>query len=172
MCGLVTAKKNIPINIVMKEVVKESIQDFSKAIEDPTLPTINVIDLNQGTISVAVQIAKALQNYEIVAMMTDRLLHPEGGVKVTFLGRSIQINKNPFEVAYNRNVPIVAVFSLRMDDYCYNVYYYRLDPFDITLLKEEAIAITAQKYADLLEKMVRDYPDQWFNHYDFFGDDA
>lgn len=172
MCGLVSAKKNVPINIVMQEVIKESIQDFSKTIEDPDLPTMNIIDLNQGTINVAVRIAKAFQNNEIVAMMADRLLNLEGGIKVTFLGRSIQINKNPFEVAYNRNVPMIALFSMRRRDYQYNVDYHHLDPFDSSLPKNEAIAIIAQKYADLLEKTVREYPDQWFNHYDFFGDDA
>ncbi len=172
MCGLVPTQKNVPINVVMKEAIKESIQEFAKTIEDPTVPTMNVIDLNEGSISVAVRIAKAFQNHEIVAMMADRVLSREGGVRVSLLGREVMINKNPFEVAYNRDVPMIALFSLREGAYRYNSYYHLLPPFERTLPKEEAISIMANRYARLLEETLRSHPDQWFNHYDFFGDDA
>lgn len=171
MCGLVPTQKNVPINIVMHEVIKESIQEFAKSIEDESLPSMKVIDLSEGAIQVAVKIAKAFQNREIVAMMADRIVHQEGGVSVDFLGQTVRINKNPFEVAFNRNVPMIALFSLREDDYRYNSYYHALSPFDKTLSKEEAISRKAQEYATLLEFYVRHYPDQWFNHYDFFGDE-
>ncbi|MDD2829457.1 MAG: hypothetical protein PHW18_07790 [Sulfuricurvum sp.] len=169
MCGLVPTQKDVPINVVMHEATKESIQEFAKSIEDTTLPSMKIIDLSEGAISVAVRIAKAFQNNEIVAMMADRLVRADGGVAVEFLGKSILINKNPFEVAYNRNVPMIALFSLRESDYRYNIYYYTIPPFDLTLPKEEAISKTAQEYATLLETIVRQYPDQWFNHYDFFA---
>lgn len=169
MCGLVPTQKNVPINVVMHEAIKESIQEFGKSIEDGNLPSMKVIDLSEGSLNVAIRIAKAFQNNEIVAMMADRILNAEGGVRVTFLGQSILINKNPFEVAYNRNVPMIALFSIRKDDYTYHSYYYRLSPFETTLPKEESIAKIAQEYTDILEKTVREYPDQWFNHYDFFG---
>lgn len=169
MVGLIPTKKNVPINIVMHEAIKESIQEFSKSIEDTNVPKMNVIDLSEGAISVAIRVAKAFQNNEIVAMMADRLIHNEAGVNVNFLGTTIRINQNPFEVAYNRHVPMIALFCLRTSDYHYNSYYHRLSDFDPSLPKEEAISRVAQEYAALLESTVRTYPDQWFNHYDFFA---
>lgn len=167
-CGLLPSEKNRPINIVMHEVIKESIQGFGKFIEGKPQNTIRVIDLSEGPIAVAVRIAKAFQNGEIVAMMADRFLTREQSIPVTFLGKRVIINKNPFEVAYNRDVPVIALLSLRDKDYHYNANYYWLTPYDRTIPKEEAIAAAAQEYATILEKVVQEHPDQWFNHYDFF----
>jgi predicted LPLAT superfamily acyltransferase len=169
MCGLVPTQKNVPINVVMHEAIKESIQEFAKSITDDSLPQMKVIDLSEGAIQIAIKIAKAFQNREIVAMMADRIVSQESGVDVHFLGRTVRINKNPFEVAYNRDVPMIALFSLRAKDYYYNSYYHALSPFEKTLSKEDSISQKAQEYATLLEHYVREHPDQWFNHYDFFG---
>lgn len=168
-CGLLPSERNIPINIVMHEAIKKSIQGFEKFLEEESANTMKVIDLSEGPIAVAVRVAKAFQNGEIVAMMADRFLTKESSISVTFLGKTILMNKNPFEVAYNRKVPLIALLSLRKSDYHYNAYYYWLTPYDRTLPKDEAIAIAAQEYADILEKVVREHPDQWFNHYDFFA---
>ncbi len=168
-CGLLPSERNVPINIVMQEAVKKSIQGFGKFIEGESANTMRIIDLSEGSIAVAIRVAKAFQNGEIVAMMADRFLTQTSSIPVTFLGRKILMNKNPFEVAYNRKVPLIALLSLRESDYHYNAYYYWLTPYDRRLPKEEAIAIAAQEYADILEKVVREYPDQWFNHYDFFA---
>lgn len=168
-CGLLPSERNVPINIVMQEAIKESIQGFGKFIEGESANTMRVIDLSEGAIAVAIQVARAFQNGEIVAMMADRFLTKEGSVPVTFLGRKILMNKNPFEVAYNRKVPLIALLSLRESDYHYNAHYHWLTPYDTTTPKEEAIAAAAQEYADILEKVVKEHPDQWFNHYDFFA---
>lgn len=169
-CGLLPSEKNVPINIVMHEAVKESIQDFEKFVEgESSTNTLRVIDLSEGPIAVAIRVAKAFQKGEIVAMMADRFLTKTSSIPVTFLGREILINKNPFEVAYNRRVPLIALLSLRESDYHYNAYYYWLTPYNDTIPKEKAIAQAAQEYATILEKVVKGHPDQWFNHYDFFA---
>lgn len=169
-CGLHPSQKNVTINIVMNEVVKESIQNFGNSLTQEPLNTIRVIDLSQGSIAVAIQVARAFQNGEIVAMMADRFLTVESSINVTFLEQTVRFNKNPFEVAYNRKVPLIALISLRERDYHYSAQYHWLSPYDTTLTKDEAIALVAQEYAALLEKTVREHPDQWFNHYDYFGD--
>lgn len=172
ICERVLSKKNITVNIVMQEVIKESIQGFGKFMQDQQNDTLKIIDLSEGSIPVAIRIANAFQKGEIVAMMADRLLTQQGGVPVTLLGRRVIINKNPFEVGYNRDVPLILLLSLRESDYHYTVNYYRLAPYDRTLPKEESIAKAAQEYAALLEKAVKEHPEQWFNHYDFFNNGA
>ncbi|MGZ8546597.1 MAG: LpxL/LpxP family acyltransferase [Sulfuricurvum sp.] len=169
ICERVLSKKNITVNIVMQEVIKESIQGFGKFIQDQQNDTLKIIDLCEGSIPVAIRIANAFQKGEIVAMMADRFLTQQGGVPVTFLGRRVIINKNPFEVGYNRNVPLILLLSFRECDYHYKVSYYELTPYDRTLPKEESIAKAACEYAQILEKALKEHPDQWFNLYDFFN---
>ncbi len=168
MCGLVPSKKKVRINMVMYEAIKESIKKFSQTIQDKNLPQLNVIDLHEGSMSVAIKVAKALQEKEIVGMMADRYLSKESAQEVKFFGKKVFINGNPFEVAYNRDIPLTALFSLRKGDYRYASYYHNLSPFDGSLSKEESIAKVAQEYMHLLEGVIKDHPDQWFNHYDFF----
>ncbi len=169
ICERFLSEKNITVNIVMQEVIKESIQGFGKFIEDKQHSTIKIIDLSEGSIPVAIRIANAFQKGEIVAMMADRFLTHQGGVPVTFFGKQVVINKNPFEVGYNRNVPLIVLLSFRECDYHYNLSYYGLTPYDRTLPKEESIAKAAQEYAQILEKALKEHPDQWFNLYDFFN---
>ncbi|MEJ2497318.1 MAG: hypothetical protein P8Y43_07590, partial [Sulfurovaceae bacterium] len=148
--------------------IKESIKKFSQTIQDKNLPQLNVIDLHEGSMSVAIKVAKALQEKEIVGMMADRYLSKESAQEVEFFGKKVFINGNPFEVAYNRDIPLTALFSLRKGDYRYASYYHNLSPFDRSLSKEESIAKVAQEYMHLLEGVIKDHPNQWFNHYDFF----
>ncbi len=166
--GNVWTQENIPINMVMEDITKKSIKSFEKSIKDKKINEMRVIDLSEGQISVALKIAKALQNKEIVAMMADRYLSVSASIPVSFLGREIKINRNPFEVAYNRKVPLAAIFTLRSGTYKYDSFYYTISPFDKGAPKKEAIANAAQKYADLVQIIVKKYPNQWFNHYDFF----
>lgn len=171
-CGLLASEKNIPINIVMQEANKESIQNFEKYIGDESVNRMKIIDLSEGPIAVAIRIANAFQKAEIIAMMADRFLTKQGSVPVTFFGKTLLINKNPFEVAYNRKVPLIALLSLRKSDYHYDAYYYSLTAYDSNLSKEYAILKAAQEYANILEKALKDNPNQWFNHYDFFGSET
>lgn len=168
MCGLVPTRKKVQINVVMHEAIKKSIKKFSQTIQEEIVSNINVIDLAEGSMSVALKVANALKNREIVGMMVDRYLSKEGAQEVKFFGKNVWINRNPFEVAYNRDVPIVALFSLRKADYIYNSYYYNLPAFDRSLPKKESIAKIAQAYMHLLEETLKKHPEQWFNHYDFF----
>lgn len=168
ICERLLSEKSVTVNIVMQEVIKESIQGFGKFMEDKHNNTLKIIDLSEGSIPVAIRIANAFQKGEIVAMMADRFLTKQGGIPVTLLGKRVLINKNPFEVGYNRNVPLIVLLSFRERNYHYDVSYYMLSPYDRTLPKEESIAKAAQEYAQILEKALKEHPDQWFNLYDFF----
>ncbi len=167
---MMPTQNNKTINIVMKEEIKESIKSFEEKISsDDSKSKLHIIDISDGTIAVATQLAKAFLNNEVVAMMADRYLSKESSVSVRFLGRTIRINKNPFDVAYNRKVPMVAFFAMREGDYLYSPFYFEMTEFDMSISKEESIQLKAQEYTLLLEGMVRKYPSQWLNHYDFFA---
>ena len=58
------------INIVMQEAMLVDIKSIEKDLEIES--KVNVIDINKGTISVSIEIANALMNEEIVAIMADR----------------------------------------------------------------------------------------------------
>ena len=69
----------------------------------------------------------------------------------------------PFIIASKFNAPVTFVFALKEKNY-----HYALSatlPLTEKLQPEEI----AQKYIEELEKKVKQYPEQWFNYYDFYS---
>ena len=153
------------INIVMQEAMIDGIKAIEKELKLKT--ELHVIDLHQGTLSVSIQVANALMNNEIVAIMGDRAANKKSELALPFLGKEAYFNKNPFQIAYKTSKPIVVYFIILTGKQTYNVEY-----IIITLDKEKnedmAIQCAMKKYVIKYEEMVKRYPQQWFNFYDFW----
>jgi len=153
------------INIVMQEAMLDGIQELERTLGLKS--QLHVIDLNQGTIAVSVQIANALMNEEVVAVMADRAANEKAEQEVTFLGKKARFNKNPFQIAYKTSKPMLAYFIILTGMQRYKVEY-----IEIYLDKEkkeaESVDEALKKYVIKLEEVVKKYPEQWFNFYDFW----
>lgn len=160
-----SAKVDNKINIVMKESMLEGIKKLEDEIDIES--NLNVIDLGKGTLAVSIEIANALLNDEVVAIMADRASNTKAECSMMFLGEEAKFNKNPFQVAYKVNKPILVYFIIWVDIQHYKVEYIRID-MDKTKNEEQAISTALEIYVHKLEEIVRTYPNQWFNLYDFW----
>lgn len=149
-----------PMNIVMRENTKEKIKQVEYSNEKHNDDIVKIIDLNQGGIAANIQIANALMNKELIAMMTDRVVDSSKVVEVEFFGVKVKINKNPFDIAKRMNKPAVAIFVISKD----------LRKYDLIFneIKGTTLQEMAQNYMDMLEDILRKNPTQWYNFYDFF----
>ena len=153
------------LNIVMREVMLKDIKKIENSIESKR--DVRVIDLNRGTISASVQIANALLDDEVVAMMGDRAATEKAEIEIDFLGETARFNKSPFQIAYKMEKPILVYFVILIGMRRYRVAYLKIE-MDRSKDEEEAILEALRSYAALYEKIIREYPDQWFNFYDFW----
>ena len=153
------------LNIVMREVMLDEIKKIERSI-DPQRD-IRVIDLNGGTISASVQIANALLDDEVVAMMGDRAASKKAEIEMIFLGEPANFNKSPFQIAYKMEKPILVYFVIYKGIQHYRVEYLKIE-MDRSKNEEEAIEEALKTYIGLYEKVVRQYPNQWFNFYNFW----
>jgi len=87
---------------------------------------------------------------------------PIEGVRVNFFGKSTAVFNGTAVFALKTNAPIVMTFIVRQDDLNYKVVAQVLEYKDIEGTEEEKIQIISQRYFTYLEKIVRQYPDQWF----------
>ena len=128
---------------------------------------MNVIDLNQGAISVSVQIANALMNDEVVTVMGDRAANVKSESEMMFLNHKASFNKNPFQIAYKTSKPVLVYFIILTGLQSYKVEYIKII---MDKEKSEALAVSEalEKYVNKLEEVVKMYPNQWFNFYDFW----
>ncbi|MEA3456008.1 MAG: lipid A biosynthesis acyltransferase [Campylobacterota bacterium] len=153
------------LNIVMNEAMLGGIKEVEE--KEEFKKNIHIIDLSSGTISVSVQIANALLDEEIVAMMGDRAATEKSEIEIKFLGEEARFNKSPFQIAYKMNKPILVYFILFTGIQKYKVEYLRID-MDSSKPEEDAIYEALGTYTALYEKIVKKYPEQWFNLYNFW----
>ncbi len=149
-----------PMSIVMRENTQENIHKVEQNNQRGNEQKVNIIDLNQGAIPANIQIANALMANELVALMADRAVDKRKAIEVDFMSSKVCINKNPFEIAQRVKKPLVAIFVTNHSLKKYNLV--------LKLIKDGSIEQMAQDYTNILQKIVKKYPNQWYNFYDFF----
>lgn len=114
----------------------------------------------------------ALSEGNIVSMPGDRLFGSSKAICCNFFGVETEFPMGPFIMAASRKTPVLCIFVMKERVYKYHVY---VQP--ITLDEQQAKEPTrkraeylALQFAEKLERIVRKYPYQWFNYYEFFGD--
>lgn len=159
--------ENRTIHITADDRLKASIVKYESSLKHKNSSSIKVINLKEG-LKASIEIVNAIQNGDDVAIMVDRLVDPKRFVETEFLDTPTKFNKNPFEIAYNRDVDMVGVAVIRTGDKKYRLIFSDPIKVDKSRKKEEAIAIMAKKYAEFLEDILRNHPKQWFNFYNFW----
>jgi len=159
--------ENRTVHITADEKLKESIASYEKSLGHQNSENIKVINLKEG-LKASIEMVQALQKGDDIAIMVDRLVDPNKYVEVNFLGSKTKFNRNPFEIAYNRNVNMIGITVIRSNDKQYKVIFSDPIKVDKSIKKEEAVVIMATKYAEYLEDILHQYPKQWFNFYKFW----
>lgn len=111
----------------------------------------------------------ALLAGEIVNMPGDRLFGSSKDFSCNFFGAPARFPAGPFLLAARREVPMLATFVMKEGVHRYHIFVRRLgSALDGALNARERAAAMAEEFAGLLERVVRRYPTQWFNFYDFW----
>ncbi len=139
----------------------------------------------------------ALADGEIVTVHGDRLFGSSKSFLHDFLGAPAKFPKGSFALAASRDVPVFAVFTMKTGYKSYRMYLRRIDtlpgasekvsaaaaetnaetkPAAVAMAVAETTAERASRLLDAyvaeLERVVREYPEQWFNYYEFWEDDV
>lgn len=111
----------------------------------------------------------ALADGEIVSIPADRTFGSRKTLRIPFLGEEASFPAGPFTLAVQREVPALAVFVLKNSTRDYRVI---LENMHIPAEGSNAAKVEtlAREYVATLEKVVRQYPDQWYNFYDFWAE--
>ncbi len=115
---------------------------------------------------------RALADGEIVSMHGDRVFGSQKTLTCNILGAQAELPMGPYILAATRDVPMICTFVMKESVYTYHVYVQEVQ------LPEEAkdknvksrAAALAQAYADRLTEILKRYPHQWFNYYEFWTD--
>lgn len=112
-------------------------------------------------------INKSLDEGNIVSMPADRCFGSTKSVPCQFFGATAQFPLGPFATAVQKEVPALAVMVMKEGAHSYRAFVRQL-PVDTTLPHRRQMAALAQSFATTLEEIVRRYPHQWYNYYEFW----
>lgn len=129
---------------------------------------INIIPVKDD-LSHLFALNNALDNGESVSFPSDRLLGNQRTVTCEFLGALAHFPMGPFALAAQRDLPVLTVNVMKESVKRYRVYVNRLQKEGTT--RGERINAYVRQYVEHLEEVLRKYPEQWFNYYEFWGDE-
>ena len=109
----------------------------------------------------------AIDNGEIVSMPADRIFGSQKAAECQFFGEKARFPLGAFALAAQKNVSVLAVFVMKSGYKSYHAYVREIQCDREAKLREQ-MSQMAQSFADNLEEIVRKYPTQWFNYFDFW----
>lgn len=108
----------------------------------------------------------ALQKGEIVSMTADRSFGSSKSLRSSFFGQEASFPAGPFTLAVRRNATVFAVFIMKEGIRTFRAVVEKLQAEGEGAARLQSLA---DAYASVLERVARQYPDQWFNFYDFWA---
>ncbi len=118
------------------------------------------------------EIKQAFADKEIVAMHGDRFIEGNKTLTLDFMGQPALFPVGPVNLASRFGVPVSFVFAVKETRKHYHFYATPLQqiPFYRNLRqRDESLREVLKVYTQRLEEILRKYPMQWFNYYDFWN---
>ncbi len=108
----------------------------------------------------------ALINGEVIIFAADRYVEGVQFLQHDFLGKSVKFPSGPYKLAARRKVPVLFMYIMKGRSKQYHLYA-RTPEFN-----EEKVTpkLVLQEYVRNLELMVKKFPLQWFNYFDYWDD--
>ncbi len=129
----------------------------------------NILMVGRGELA-ALEILRALRQGHMVALQGDRQM--DGRVaQADFLGAKAEFPVGPFMIAAVSGAPMIATFNYQVGpgQYAFKAYDAKVYQFDRKRPRDAQLQEWVQDYARTLEALVKQYPYQWFNFYDFWA---
>lgn len=113
-------------------------------------------------------IKNALDNGEIVAILCDRLFGSPKKKTLDFLGHPADFPVGPFRLAAQLEVPVLSVAVLKEKGLRYSCHTTLLDSGTDNPTNQKCDMLM-EHYVQNLEEVLQQYPEQWFNLFDFWN---
>lgn len=114
-------------------------------------------------------INNALNNNELISMAADRVYEGSKNLKVDFFRSPASFPIASFQLAVKMKVPMLALFVMQEGNKKYHSYVYKLEVDNLaTYTQQQQIELLMKQYVLKLECMMKRYPLQWYNFYEFW----
>ncbi len=150
---------NFQINLVTTDLEHSAIKNYLESITKKSSTQFIIIKEDLGHIF---EINAALARNELVCFTGDRYFEGVKYLEADMLGQSAKFPAGPFLIASRLKVPVVFVYVMKESNLHYHLYAREAE----VKHRDEKALLAA--YIKSVESIVRRYPLQWFNYFDFW----
>ncbi|MEO7305904.1 MAG: lipid A biosynthesis acyltransferase [Ferruginibacter sp.] len=152
------------INIVLYDGEHEQIKEYLEGVTGK--PNVNIIVI-KNDLSHIYAISDAFSKNELVCMHADRFIEGNKTLTANFLGEPARFPMGPFLLASKFKVPVSFVFAVKESKLHYHFFASEIKDYsavDKAVVMQEML----NDFAREMENKVKQYPEQWFNYYNFW----
>lgn len=153
------------VNIVLYDGEHEQIKKYLEGVTGKRVMKIIII---KSDLSHIYEINDALSNNELVCMHADRFMEGNKTLTTDFLGEKARFPMGPFLLASKFRVPVSFVFALKESKLKYHFFAGSLKEYS-SPDKKNVMQEMLKDFAAEMEKKLKQYPEQWFNYYNFWA---
>ncbi len=154
------------INIVLYDAEHRRIKEVlekNKAFAD-----YKIVAVNNDNLEHVFAIKTALDNKEYVCFQGDRYVKEDKLLTCFFMGKEAKFPGGPFLLASRLKVPVVFYFAMREPHKTYRFHFCIAQP-TARKVGDKPEQEQLKQYVQTLESILKEYPEQWFNYYKFWG---
>ena len=153
----------VKVNIIMVDQERQQLKEYLQSVMSDR--QLNIITIKED-FSHIYEISHALQKNELIAIHADRYVAGSKTIEGTLFGTKTNFPIGPFILATTFKVPVSYVFCFKETAKHYHLY--ATPPVEYKANKQIAIPEALNDYTRELESKMKQYPEQWFNYYDFW----
>lgn len=165
IAGHLLKRLNTKIHIVLYDGEYQKIKEYLERVTGQREVNIIVI---KDDLSHIYAINDALANNELVCMHADRFLDGNKTLMTDILGDKARFPMGPFLLAAKFKVPVCFVFAVKESNLHYHFFASKLKDYS-HLSKDQVIPGILAEFANEMEVKLKQYPEQWFNYYNFWS---
>ncbi|MCT1525195.1 lysophospholipid acyltransferase family protein [Sphingobacterium hotanense] len=152
---------NQQIHIVAADQERTVIKDYLSSISKDN-SHINFIHIRED-MSHIFEISAALANNDLICLTGDRYFDNSKTLSANLLGEDALFPAGTFMIASRLNAPIAFVYVMKEPNLHYHLYTRR-----VPAVKHRDAQAVLNAYTQSMEQMLKKYPYQWFNFFDFW----
>jgi predicted LPLAT superfamily acyltransferase len=170
---LLAARTGVTVNVLMITRHAPRINAVLERLNPDA--RVRVIESDLGNPDAVFHLKACVERGEFVAILGDRVAAGARArvVRVPFLGQPAAFPQGPFLLAHALQSPIVLMIALRRGPTMYEIF---AEPLAERVAlpraeRMEALRVLVKRYAERLQAYCLSAPFQWFNFFDFWGDE-
>lgn len=163
VAGHLLKRVEAPINIVMYDGEGEQMKAYMEQFDSKR--SFNIIYIREDQ-SHIYEMSAALARNELICLHADRFRPGNRTMRHMFLGEEADFPAGPFILASKLKAPVCFVFAFKETNFHYHFYAFPTKTYEGRGTTGMEIMLT--DYVRIVEQMLKKYPEQWFNYFDFW----